>query len=695
MSLFDKRNNNNLNFMKHLLFYIVLLYTGSYVKPIFAQQAKIDSLEMVLKTPIHDTTRINVFNNLVRVFLLSRPDSAVFYATKAETLAKQLKNTRKECAAINNKGKGYWKVGNLPKALQSFNESYSIALKNNYQPLVFTNLTNIALVYESMGNYEVSIRYHHKLLQLALETTDNTKLGITYHNLGQAYTNLAKYDSAEYFLLKSVPYAQKYVEGLETFAYFNLGDAKWREKNYEAATTYLLQTIPLAEKYSDAENLCSAYRILAAINLEKGNIAEAYQQISKAVTIVEKSQIKENMYPIYGIYSKILERKGEFQQALKYKDLFIVYKDSIQSETAKNGLQIFEYEKTQSEIAVLKAEQAQKDTEQRFWLFTLCGVSISILFVAFAIFRSRTKIKDAYGKLSLANIEINQQKEELQTTNEELYQTQEEILAQRDLLEERKNLLEMYNYKISKSIEAALLIQKAVLPPKNKMTELFGEYFVLFRPKDIVSGDFWWANELDGEKYLIVADCTGHGVSGAMLTMMGSALLDRIIRLLHITQPSEILERLHHEIKDLLQQEQTHSTEGMDIAIAHWHYTNDACSISFAAAKRPIYHTSPKGIEKVTGSRKNIGGFSKEGKKFENHFLSLPKGTSLYLCSDGYIDQNDAERTNFSEKRLMHTLEEIQLLPMFQQKQVLKDVLAMQLVGVEQRDDILLIGVRL
>lgn len=298
-------------------------------------------------------------------------------------------------------------------------------------------------------------------------------------------------------------------------------------------------------------------------------------------------------------------------------------------------------------------------------------------------------------KVKIRTLELNQTNEELATSNEELYQTQEEILSQRDLLENKNNLLEQYTHKIGKSIGAAKMIQKAILPPKDKMKELFEEHFVLFRPKDIVSGDFWWANEVNGEKYLIVADCTGHGVSGAMLTMIGSSLLDRIIRLLGVTEPAEILVKLHEEIKAVLQQDQTKNNEGMDIAITHWHYENEECFLSFAAAKRPLLYAYQGQIEKIAGSRRNIGGKIDSMKSFETKTFTLSKGTCLYLCSDGYGDQNNVERNNFSEKRLINLLQQIQDLPMEQQKEILKTQLTEHMENTEQRDDILVIGVRI
>jgi serine phosphatase RsbU (regulator of sigma subunit) len=332
------------------------------------------------------------------------------------------------------------------------------------------------------------------------------------------------------------------------------------------------------------------------------------------------------------------------------------------------------------------------------WWFRLIVATIflasGMVFYKVRMYQIKQLNKKLEQKVEEQTHEIRIALEEVQTMNEELHQSQEEIVAQRDSLEVKNHLLETYTSKINSSIKAAKMIQKAILPPKTKMKKLFEEYFVLFKPKDIVSGDFWWANQIDGKKYLIVADCTGHGVSGAMLTMIGSLSLDRIIRYLGITEPAAILTKLHEEVKTVLQQDETHNNEGMDIAIIHWHYENENCVLSFAAAKRPLFFAHNGTIEKVAGSRRNIGGTIDSAKVFETKTFTFRKGTCLYLCSDGYGDQNDAQRNNFSERRLISLLQEIQNLPMEQQKEVLQAQLHAHMEGTEQRDDILVIGVR-
>ncbi len=287
--------------------------------------------------------------------------------------------------------------------------------------------------------------------------------------------------------------------------------------------------------------------------------------------------------------------------------------------------------------------------------------------------------------------------EEIQVTNEELRQTQEEILTQRDLVLQKNQTLEDYRQKISKSIESALLIQKAILPTQHKLEQLFKAYFIIYRPKDVVAGDFYWANEIGKHKFLIVADCTGHGVSGAFMTMIGASLLDRIISMLRIHEPHLILETLHQQIQIVLQQEQTRNTDGMDILVTKWEEKEHQVFLDFAAAKRPLYAAIPteKSIQKINGSRKTVGGLGKNSKDFEKVSLVFPIDTMLYLGTDGYADQHDENRRSFSEKRFEAMLSLLQEKNFSEQQAFLEKALESHMKGCEQRDDILVMGVRL
>ncbi len=320
--------------------------------------------------------------------------------------------------------------------------------------------------------------------------------------------------------------------------------------------------------------------------------------------------------------------------------------------------------------------------------------------------KERTQEIIEKGKaLEFANHEIKSRNEalqlvyeEIQVSNEELQQSQEELVAQRDLLQENNYTLELFRSKITSSIRSAYTIQQAILPPKAKLDEILGEYFILNRPKDHVSGDFYWVNQIGTKKFIIVADCTGHGVSGAFMTMIGNTLLDKIIKVWDIYDPAQILDTIHTEIQAVLQQSETGNTDGMDVAVAVLEESENpqGFKVEFGGAKRPLYYieTGQTEVQKLLGVRKMVGGFTNENKYYQTESAILAKGSMIYMASDGYADQNDQNRHSFSEKRFMGMLSIAQEKTLLKQKSFLEHALDKHMAGTEQRDDILVLGLR-
>ncbi len=340
------------------------------------------------------------------------------------------------------------------------------------------------------------------------------------------------------------------------------------------------------------------------------------------------------------------------------------------------------------------------------------------------------------NKLLYINQELEEEKEktlkqnqEILTQNEELYQQQEEIMTQREFIESRNAELDEINQKlmansqslkasvhqleerekqiqvqnellvarekqIASSLNAALTIQNAILPYKAKLDTLLKEYFLIYRPKDVVSGDFFWLNEIENKTILAVVDCTGHGVPGAFMSLIGNTLLDKIIRVWKILDPAQILERLHQEIKIVLRQEETGNNYGMDISLLCLEKQDQALyKLTFAGAKSIMYLMRPDEMQlKVKGDRRSIGGFQNESICFTNQKFKLCQGDFICVGSDGFVDQNNKRRKSFGEKRLMSLLKEISTQPVDLQKKRLEEALQAHMKGTTQRDDILLLG---
>ncbi len=311
---------------------------------------------------------------------------------------------------------------------------------------------------------------------------------------------------------------------------------------------------------------------------------------------------------------------------------------------------------------------------------------------------NRSMIQELLESNETLEQKVTERTEEIAAQNEELIQNQEEILVQRDFIEQKIKELQIRDQQITNSIQSALLIQNAILPYPEKLKWLLKDYFVLYRPKDLVSGDFFWLNEVGGKTFLVVADCTGHGVPGAFMTLIGNTVLDKIIRVWDIYDPSMILERLHEDIKIMLRQEETNNINGMDVGVLCWdtHAKGNQVEFIYAGAKQGLYFIKPNEntIHQLKGVRKSIGGIQSSSISFQNEYFEVPRDTMIYLGSDGFPDQNDVNRKRFGDKRLQRLLLEIHQQSPEAQGKLLEEALNQQLINTTQRDDILVIGMR-
>jgi serine phosphatase RsbU (regulator of sigma subunit) len=285
----------------------------------------------------------------------------------------------------------------------------------------------------------------------------------------------------------------------------------------------------------------------------------------------------------------------------------------------------------------------------------------------------------------------------LKQKNDKIEIQTKEILIQNEKLDKQ-------NKNITASINYAKTIQQAILPSKQMMDKYF-ESFVIYRPKDIVSGDFYWFTTVEqtGKKdllFLAVADCTGHGVPGAFMSMIGSRLLNEIVNENNILQPSEILCQLNQKLRSALNQENNKNNDGIDIGICQIQNENfNERKIIFAGAKRPLvyYSKNENSMSVVEGDHKSIGGCSevKSSIHFKDNEVIIRKGDMFYISSDGIIDQNGPDKKRFGTPRLLDNLKMLANYTPDEQKKKLESVMNEFLNNQEQRDDITIIGIKL
>jgi serine phosphatase RsbU (regulator of sigma subunit) len=326
------------------------------------------------------------------------------------------------------------------------------------------------------------------------------------------------------------------------------------------------------------------------------------------------------------------------------------------------------------------------------------------------------QLQNAYSEIEVQNEELKQQQEELLATNEALAQKNLTIQEQNLVLENKTQTiadqklilentfqdLQKTTDRLNANIRYAQKVQQVILPTKNILNSFFAEHFILYLPKDIVSGDFYWFTTLNNAQesmtraIFVLADCTGHGVAGAFMSMVGNTLLYETIETQKITNPSEILHNLHKLVQKALHQKDGQNRDGMDISVCLLEKQADTTvKTTFAGAKTSILYTAKDNLVKKSGDRIFIGGEFQHTDQFTNHSFVLNQGEILYLYSDGYADQNDHLRNRLGSVVFTNILAQNKHLPLQQQQEQLLKALQTHQRTESQRDDITVVGLRL
>ncbi|MBL1144860.1 MAG: SpoIIE family protein phosphatase [Bacteroidetes bacterium] len=279
---------------------------------------------------------------------------------------------------------------------------------------------------------------------------------------------------------------------------------------------------------------------------------------------------------------------------------------------------------------------------------------------------------------------------------EKVRQRTAEVVAQKEEIDKQRSQIEEYFEQVTDSIKYAQKIQEAILPPDYQVKRMLPDSFILYRPKDIVSGDFYWLGEANDKVFFAAVDCTGHGVPGAFMSIVGFNQLKQAIITTGGSNPAEILDHLNRGVSETLHQKEANSTnkDGMDIAICSLDYKT--LELEYAGAFNPLYLLRNDEIIQVKGNKFPIGSFvDEEPSNFTNNKIQLEKGDQIYIFSDGYADQFGGPRgKKFMYKRFRELLVEIGTKELSQQKELLKESLFDWMKDEEQVDDILVIGVR-
>jgi serine phosphatase RsbU (regulator of sigma subunit) len=518
--------------------------------------------------------------------------------------------------------------------------------------------TNMASLNNALGNHEEALAFTELSLELYEELGDRIGIATAYGNIGTIQYELKNYRAALENHLKSVEMNEEI-------------------NNKDGMTHSLSNVAGVYQTMADSLDLTESQR-LEYLNRAVSYGLRCYELADELDAVYVQNYVANTLQGAY----KALGRPWD---ALEYAEVYIATRDSLFNEEKARAIEEmdtkYETEKKQQQIELQESQLAARDAQiqqQKTLRNALIAGLLAVILIIIIVIRANVRKRRDNQKIKEQNDQILQANEELTTLNEAISQQNREI---RD------------------SISYAQRIQSAMMPPEGYFNELLDEAFILYKPRDIVSGDFFWIKQVNQFIILAAADCTGHGVPGAFMSLLGISFLNEIVLTKEITEASQVLNELRRQIKHSLRQhgQPDEAKDGIDMALCAIDQKNR--TMQYAGAFNPLYlireEKSDAELIEFKADRMPLGYHHGKDRAFTHHDIKLEIGDTFYIFSDGFIDQKGGpEQKKFMSKKFKKLLLEIHDEPMFDQKNKLEKALKEWMGDQPQIDDILVVGVR-
>ncbi len=661
--------------------------------------------EKTVKYRNADMDQIGAANSLSNIGLIymntGEYDKSIDYFTKSLQIHTRLKNKRGMAKPIENLGVVNFKKGDYEKAIEFYQKSLKIEEELNNKLGVSQSLSSIAGVFLKMNNYNKALDYYNQSLKMKLELKDENEISITLNSIGVVYENTNNISKAIEYYHKALNYAFQSINKQNIANTLNnLGNIHISEKKYDEALNYFKKALKINQEIGSKEGIASCNFHFADIYNRKKEFQTSLNYSKVSLLIAKQMGNRDLIFKNLMIQADIYSNLKDFEKAYEAISEANFLKDSLMNET--NHKQITEIEtkyqtekkkkeitflNQQSEFNELKLKKNEKDIQfQRVILYIIFVGFILILFIALLIYKQFVEKKAVNLKLEFQNKEISNKKEELENQKNIAIQQRDQII------EQKKH--------ITDSILYAQKIQNAILPNSKCITNYFFNNFVIFKPKDIVSGDFYWfSNVANDENKVIIAaiDCTGHGVPGAFMSIVAYNLLKQAINEQKLTKPSEILNSLTLNLNSTLQLSDNNYVvmDSMDISLCFIDKLN--LNLQYAGAHNPVYIIRKGELIELKADAHSIGEiFTSDFTGFVNKEIELEINDSIYLFSDGYVDQfGGPNRKKFLSRQFKKMLIDIQNHPMPKQKEIIESRFYKWKGSIDQYDDIMIIGLEI
>lgn len=617
---------------------------------------------LAVREKLRDTVGIaSALNNIGTVSLVSGEYAqALEYYLRSLQLREQSKDSAGIAASVINLGNLYQKNRNFKEALKYYQRAYEFHRKSGHYEAMAGVLNNIAITYDLLKQRDKALKTHFEVLGLRRKLGDLPGLGVTYINIGELYKE---------------------------------------QKQYDQAAAYYSKALPIKEQTGDRQGISILLNNLGIIARKKGRADEALHLQEQSLQLARSTGSMEDQRNALYEMAELFRLRNDYRQAFLAMKAYDQVSDSlsksanlqmvaslqsrIQLQEKENTIRLLNQEKKISDL-LISENQAQLTMRQNLIIFlitaALLGVGIVLVLV-----RSNKKQQVLYRILQENNHQIERQRDEVAAINKAINH-QNQLLAQK-------------NREITDSLNYARRIQNAIQPDEEQMARFFHDFFIINKPRDIVSGDFYWFQELgEGQALLAVGDCVGHGVPGAFMTVLATSLLNELVLERGLADLRLLMNEMHEQVQQAMHRGGDAHDTGSQLDLALIFIDKFARKVRVLSARMQVLTCTALAVETCASGRQSVGMPAFNAENFELVELApeQEEATWYYALSDGFADQfGGAEGKKFLTKNLRRVLAENAHLPGTQQRQALLGHFDDWKGNLPQTDDVMVFGFRL
>ncbi len=598
-------------------------------------------------------------------------------------------------------------------------EALKLSHALSYDKGIAYSLRNTAFIHQQKAKYDESCKYAYEALSLFEKINDQIGEASVFNTLGINYYRLGDYENAIMVHLKAL---QKREAGNDrpgiAASYINLGNVYSGLKDYVNTLKYYNKGLAEMIANNDALGKAAIINNIASVNLMKGDYEAAVMTFQESIVIKKEINDEHGLAVSYNNLGECFLNLGDFQKAEEYQlhALGIYHK---KSNASGEGLCMLGLGKIYLKTGRFNdAVEMLNAASVIFTELNLRDDLIEVYDTLAAVFCEKGDFRKAYEHQKNLNAllrEVSEEETRKKIGNMQLLHQLETVRHEAEIhrlrnveLKKLNDEVEEKNKEITDSINYAQLIQQSMLPDTRDIQRSFGEAFVFFQPRNIVSGDFYWFHRIEQHHenspcIIVLADCTGHGVPGAFMSMIGNTVLNQLVIEKMITDPGRLLNELDEKVRTMLKQyrQDSASRDGMDIALCY--YDPASFTLSYAGGNRPLLVFSEGQIKEFEPDKNSIGGFKSNEKSFTTTTIALKKGDCVYMYSDGLVDQfggtDEAARLaggkKFLARRFYKFLYDHSALSLADQSERITSMFNDWKGELEQTDDVCLIGLKI